>query len=265
MRSLRPFSILSVLLAAMLMTPANSDPMKVEVKQFGGAVTIPKRASDVSYHWPLATEKFVVMTPADYDPKKSYGLLVDISPSNDFIIPRSWGPVLAQKNMLLVAPLKVGNDQDPARRMGMAVLGAQAMKRDFNIDSQRVYVSGLSGGARTANVVAFYHPETFKGAIPICGASFYKSITAKNGTGGSKYARLIRGGSTNINAVKSGVKFALVTGSGDFRQGDVQDIYQHGYERENFRARLFDVDGMGHQYCSGQTLAEVLGYLDSRP
>ena len=158
MKSMRPLSLLTVLLAAVLMTPANSDPMKVEVKQFGGSVTIPKRASGVSYHWPLATEKFVVMTPADYDPNKSYGLLVDIGPSNSFSVPRSWGPVLAQKNMLLVAPLKVGNDQNPARRMGMAVLGAQAMKRDFNIDSHRVYVSGLSGGARTANVVAFYHP-----------------------------------------------------------------------------------------------------------
>ncbi len=164
MKSMRPLSLLTVLLAAVLMTPANSDPMKVEVKQFGGSVTIPKRASGVSYHWPLATEKFVVMTPADYDPNKSYGLVVDIGPSNSFAVPRSWGP-----------------------------------------------------------------------------------------------------GSTNINAVKSGVKFALVTGSGDFRQGDVQDIYQQGYERENFRARLFDVDGMGQQYCSGQTLAEVLSYLDSRP
>jgi hypothetical protein len=42
------------------------------------------------------------------------------------------------------------------------------------------------------------------------------------------------------------VRFVLITGSNDFRRGNILDIYHGGFSREQFQAKLFDVPGMGH-------------------
>jgi hypothetical protein len=60
---------------------------------------------------------------------------------------------------------------------------------------------------------------------------------------------------------RSNVKFALITGSGDFRRGNILDIYNNGFKQEGFRAKLFDVAGMGHEDCNAHTLEEALDFL----
>ncbi|MFH5938957.1 hypothetical protein, partial [Clostridium perfringens] len=80
-------------------------------------------------------------------------------------------------------------------------------------------------------------------------------------TEGKPYAEMPKTSDEDIAAAKSNVKFALITGSKDFRHGNVLDIYQSGFQPDGFRARLFDVPGMGHEVCSGATLEQALGFL----
>jgi hypothetical protein len=57
----------------------------------------------------------------------------------------------------------------------------------------------------------------------------------------------------------------FITGKGDFRYGNILDIYQGGFVKNQFRARLIDVPGMGHQLCSPGALQEAIRFLDERP
>jgi predicted peptidase len=64
------------------------------------------------------------------------------------------------------------------RRTGIPVVSARLMMRDFTVNKDKVYVAGISGGARTANSVAFLHPDLFSGAILTCGAGFPHKVKA---------------------------------------------------------------------------------------
>jgi hypothetical protein len=58
------------------------------------------------------------------------------------------------------------------------------------------------------------------------------------------------------------VRFALITGSGDFRRGNILDIFNGGFAREGFQARLFDIPGMAHDTADPQTLSAALDFLE---
>jgi hypothetical protein len=58
------------------------------------------------------------------------------------------------------------------------------------------------------------------------------------------------------------VRFALITGSGDRRHGSIVDIFNGGFAREGFQARLFDIPGMAHGTADPQTLSAALNFLE---
>src|SRR5439155_17361437 len=43
----------------------------------------------------------------------------------------------------------------------------------YNIDPQRIYISGFSGGAMAATVLYRGYPDVFSGAFPMSGGDFY--------------------------------------------------------------------------------------------
>jgi hypothetical protein len=58
------------------------------------------------------------------------------------------------------------------------------------------------------------------------------------------------------------VRFALITGSQDFRRGNILDIFNGGFSPDGFKARLFDVPGMPHDTADGQTLSAALDFIE---
>ncbi|HUB12729.1 MAG TPA: hypothetical protein VMB34_12290 [Acetobacteraceae bacterium] len=59
------------------------------------------------------------------------------------------------------------------------------------------------------------------------------------------------------------MRFALITGSNDFRHGTILAIASGGVARYRLRARLFDVPGMGHAAAGAENLGAPLDYRDS--
>jgi hypothetical protein len=60
------------------------------------------------------------------------------------------------------------------------------------------------------------------------------------------------------------VRFALITGSRDFRRGNILDVFYGGFAKSGLPARPFDVPGMGHETANAKTLGTVLDFLDTR-
>ena len=54
-----------------------------------------------------------------------------------------------------------------------------------------------------------------------------------------------------------------ITGSKDFRHGNLLDIFHGGYEKGGYAAKLIDVAGMEHAVCKEKELSEALMFIDS--
>jgi hypothetical protein len=221
---------------------------------------------NVDYSLEPDRERFLVHIPADYLAYSRYGLVVYIDPGEDLdSLPSGWQPVLDRRHLLFIAPLKAGKTESSPRRLGLAVLAAEQMIARYNIDPHRVYAAGWSGGARIASMLGFYQADVFHGTIQSCGSDFFKPVAhingrAEDGEGGNTYGLL---DATEDEVAKARqVRFVLITGDGDFRHGDVLDIYLGGFAKMGFQAKLIDVPGMGHDNADGATLSAALNFIE---
>jgi hypothetical protein len=237
------------------------------VTSFTTAVGRPQhQGTDIDYTVDPRSSKFFVYQPANYIPSQAFGLIVYISPADSFErLPEGWAEVLERRRLLFVCPQNAGNNCQGGPRTGLAVLGALEMMRNYNVDKNRVYAAGLSGGARIASTLGLVQSDIFCGTIQNCGTDFYHDVqrryaTSDTDTNGHHYG--VTGATpSEIAQSRAKTKFVLITGSGDFRRGNILDIYNGGYAQERFRAKLIDVAGMGHQDCDGKTLEEALDFL----
>jgi hypothetical protein len=241
----------------------------VDQKNIVSLATVPvnlKRSSEIEYNIDLSNERFFFFVPPNYTGKERFGLVVYVPAAQQIgQLPDGWADVLSKHKLLLIAPQNAGNQTNQKWRQGLAVLGALSVMNKYNIDSSRVYAAGISGGARTAGDMGFYQPDLFSGTIQSCGADFTHSVAHSPDTkwvdsNGNPYG-VIDVPADNVRDAKAKVRFALITGPGDFRHGNILDLYNNGYKPEGYRAKLFDVPGMGHQDCSGQTLDEALNFI----
>ena len=274
MLMIRKFGVVALL--ALMFTACSDAQVRTRtgdfITTFATHPLVPERRdAHISYDLDPASERFFIHIPADYAGDVPYGLIVFTDADETVTqVPSGWAGILDSRHFLFVAAENSGNDQDTNRRLGLAVLGALEMMKRYRLDPTRVYAAGFSGGARMAGFLGFYQPEVFRGTIQNCGADFYKPVrtvyaSSWLSTTGQPYG-VFDGNAEEIARARQ-VRFVLITGTNDFRRGNILDIYHGGFSREQFKAKLFDVPGMGHDTCDGPTLAAALDFLagDSAP
>ena len=224
----------------------------------------------IDYRLDLSKEDFYVWLPKTLDVRKPAGLIVYSSPCSVVEgLPAGWEDVLSKRNLILVAPERAGNDcSSQARRMGLCVLGALSMLEKYPIDRHRVYAAGLSGGARTAAGLAFYQPDLFAGTIQSCGTDFCRKVPrefARNATdsNGYPYGYINVEEKSRLKAWRD-VRFVLITGHNDFREGNIRDIYSHGFLADGYKCLLIDDPKMGHQDSSAENLEKALDFIGEK-
>lgn len=223
----------------------------------------------LNYDFPFEKEEFFVRHPENFDQKKTYGLVVYINALPFLgLLPEGWGPVLDQNDLLFISPFKAGNDRELTERRILGVIATQLMRRDYQIDPNRIYIAGQSGGARIASELGFIHSDLYKGTIQSCGSDYFRPIKFEPGRGfdqqGNPYVYDF--GSTNeeIEQALKNVKFCIITGPGDFRHSDLTSIYEQGFKQDAPQARFWDIKEMEHENVSAKHLQEVIDYLDGK-
>jgi hypothetical protein len=236
------------------------------VATFGGDELVPSRLDPhINYDLDPDSERFFIHVPDDYNRGAWYGLIVWTGASETINqVPAGWAGILDSRQFLFIAAENAGNNQYDTRRLGLAVLAALEMTEHYRIDPARIYAAGYSGGARMSGMLGFYQPEIFRGTIQNCGADFYKQVptvdaTNWTSTNGRPYG-VLRATPGEIARARQ-VRFVLITGSNDFRHGNMLDIYNGGFAPAGFRAKLFDVPGMGHDVCGPSILSAALDFL----
>ena len=228
----------------------------------GRKISITNRYDDTTFVLNFEDETFYLEVPPEYNGSRPYGLIVFMHSTNRFTIPDDWKNILAQRRFLYIAPQQVGNRQPAARRLALAVAAARKMQELANIDTGRIFITGLSGGGRIASMSAFYQPELFRGCFPICGAEFIHPVERKHATRDDDY------GYTPLpekisEDIKARMRFVLITGEDDFRRGNILDLYHDGFVKHGFATKLLDVPGMGHDVCNADILEKALDFLES--
>jgi hypothetical protein len=211
----------------------------------------------------IASENFFLCIPSNYNGSEAFGLLIFMNSVDQMDIPSGWESVLRERKILYAAPQNVGNNQDIRRRHGAGVLGILKMMQEYKIDPTRVYVAGHSGGARCASHLGFYQSDLISGVISGCGVDFYEPVPRVRATEKDDYG-VISATYPEIENAKAKVRFAIITGPGDFRYGNILDIFNGGFSKRDFRAKLFDVPGMGHTFASGESLANALAFIEGQ-
>lgn len=239
---------------------------------FSGQTPVPRKLNpNVSYRFTLSAEMYFVHVSPRYRAEAPYGLIV-FTDANDELrqLPEGWQAVLDRRKYLFIAAQNAGNRQNVNRRLGLAVVGALEMMQRYRIDPHRVYAAGFSGGARMSSLLGFFQSDVFRGTIQNCGTDFYRAVpmvAAKSrlDTAGQPYGMMASNATRGDIAAAKQVRFALITGTRDFRRGNIVDIYRGGFSPDGFRARLFDVPGMEHDVADGPTLSAVLDFLEGAP
>ena len=206
------------------------------------------KGSLFKYELKLEQEKFYLFVPPGYRGREPYGLMAFINADDRMEVPRDWKGVLARHKLLYVAPQNVGNNQAVSRRALLTVVAVRKMMELYNVDPKRVYLTGFSGGAKVACLVALAQPELIRGVLPICGFIF-PSLQEKD--------RPV------LEKAKSQVGIALITGPKDPNHGSIWSGYNDRLVPGKYRAKVFDVPGMGHQIARGQTLHAALNWLEA--
>lgn len=212
----------------------------------------------------LSNERFVLGLPNGQAPDTSYGLVLFLSPSDNGTPPADWLPVLAEKKLLLLSPKNVGNAHHPRRRMAVGLLGAQSLVGKYGLNPKRVYAAGTSGGARVASALAFFRPDLFSGTIQSVGSNYPRPIPLPSGAKEDGYGLMSGGETIDAAAVRSRVRFVLITSPTDFRHANLQAIYQQGFVVDGFATKFLDVPGMGHSACGAMQLREALDFIEKR-
>lgn len=180
-----------------------------------------------------------------YRPDKNPGLMVYISPTRSGKIPKQWLSLMDEYNLIWVAANQSGNNIDSRKRLMMAILATYVIDKNYSINLDRIYVSGLSGGGRMASISASLLPQLFKGAIFNCGVNFWGNIPPEN-----------------IEAIKNN-RFVFITGRNDFNLNDTKQVYRK-YKKVGVKNVMLLINPiMGHFNPNKKDFEKAIRFLDS--
>jgi hypothetical protein len=185
-----------------------------------------------------------IYVPENYSTDDPAGIMVNISPTNSGRIPRRWKEVLDRNNLIWIGANRSGNEVMTMRRMLFAALAPPFIQKQYVVNSERIYVTGLSGGGRVSSLVAIEFARLFQGAIYICGVNPPRNEQPEL-----------------LNEVR-GNRYVFLTGSRDFNEAETRQVYKTYLDMGVQNARLMVVPHMTHRNPDADDFETAVQYLD---
>lgn len=207
----------------------------------------------------LQEETFFARVPQSYNQRQPCGLLVYIDPAPSGRPPRAMWEGLDELGFICISPAAAGNNRFATERLQLGLDAVSTARRRWSIDPDRIYVSGVSGGGKMASESINCFPDIYRGAICIVGINWYENLPSGQGNKvwpaefskpvGRRWTQLLQH------------RIAAVTGSNDFNRAPVTAGVLF-YQREKLNARLFDIEGLGHDLPSPGAFTQQLSWVD---
>jgi predicted esterase len=205
------------------------------------------KASEFEKDYDLSNESFEVFVPESYKTGEKWGLFVWVSPGGGGRLHENWREILEKHKLIWIGPNKVGNERAIWCRMGLAIDAVHNMKKNYDLDPNRIYISGASGGGRIASMLGVCYPDIFKGGIYMIGCNFYKEMTAPNSGGKVWHRGYAPPPATILMQAKKSVAHVLLTGETDPNREQTH-VYYDEFKKDGFASVTYiEVPKMGHQ------------------
>ena len=193
------------------------------------------------------------MTPAVHPPfgagifRQAFHTIffVFVSPIASGKLPGKWREVLEEHNLIWISANKAGNRVVVARRMLFAVLAILVAEQNYAVDTDRLYISGFSGGGKVASRIATAHAQTFTGGFFIGGVEVWQDEPPGD-----------------LEVMKAN-RYVLLCGSEDQALRSCRQAAR-AYAAEGIEnTELMIIRGMGHNTPGASDFEEAIVFLDS--
>jgi len=207
----------------------------------------------------LGKETFRVRLPRAYNPSTPVGVLVWISPSPDGRIPSIFEPICDELGLIAIGVDNNGNKRPITDRLQNHLDSIETLAQHANIDRERVYLTGMSGGGRCSGILQLCFPELFAGAVPIVGLDTYHN--APTGTPGQYWPkRLGKPNGPNMKLLKER-RIRSITGSADFNEPEMT-LRTQLLNDDGLNAQIDVIEGMAHAMPSDAQFGTALRWVD---
>lgn len=110
----------------------------------------------------------VAWVPEDYDPKKSYGLVVQLPPPGEFVrddFSKQWSEPCKRLDLIALAPQSTQQDGWQPTEGEMVRKAIEQMAKNYSIDRNRIVTFGKQAGGSMAIYVALRHRDLVRGTV----------------------------------------------------------------------------------------------------
>jgi tetratricopeptide (TPR) repeat protein len=209
----------------------------------------------------MEEQKFEVFVPDNYTNEKPYGLIVWVNSGDNGRMNGKYKEILKKHRIIWIGANMSGNKIDTRIRAQLAVDGRHNMMKLYNIDPNRVYVSGTSGGGKVACLAAFTFPELFNGGIFCIGVAHWVNISAGNGSFiPSKFQAKIP--SSRMKIIANEGRYACMTGDKDFNRDHIKRTYDQLFSQTMKNCKYYQVPGLGHSAIPPDWYEKAIIQLD---
>ena len=133
---------------------------------------VKSKVGNINFKLPEFKASCWAIVPDFYNPKASYPLVVWLHPSNSRMektIKKQWKSICNQRGIILLAPEARDIAGWSTGDLEIIAEGIKHMKKEYNIDSNRVVLFGYENGATFAFQAYFRHRDLFQGILAISG------------------------------------------------------------------------------------------------
>ncbi|HVT88398.1 MAG TPA: PHB depolymerase family esterase [Tepidisphaeraceae bacterium] len=216
-----------------------------------------------SQRYKLPEESFEAYVPRDYDSSNAYGILVWVNAGNRGQVPRGWDELLDKHKLIFISADNSGNERGVGVRFGLAMDAVFNLQKTYNIDPARVYAGGVSGGGKVASMLAVIYPETFSGAMPCVGVSYFRDIPLAGDPTHFWAHDFDQPPLAMLDRAKQLGRIVLITGGRDMNRDSIQGTYERGYLPDGFKnVEYIEVPDMGHTLPPIERIEGAINNLD---
>lgn len=223
-------------------------------------------ASGQEADYDLSKESFEVYVPPACAKGPPCGLLVWVNAGDSGrILVGGWKKVLDKRRIIWIGANKSGNERPVWCRMGLAIDAATSMARQCNIDPDRIYISGLSGGGRVASMVAVCFPDIFHGGLPFVGCNYFRDVPSPGNPGRAFRRSFTPPPAHLLDLAKTRSRFALLTGQKDMNREQTK-ANADAMKADGFKhVTYFEVPGMGHSLPDATWFEKAIEAIEPPP
>lgn len=198
--------------------------------------------------------------PASYDGVAPFGVVAYVNSAETSALPNEYKPLLDARRLIWVSAEAAGNDTSTIHRMAVALEGIRRLRdQGYVLDSDRIYVSGISGGGRVASNMGLLFPDFVTGGIYLAGINAYRDVPAG---GGSFLPKSVSPTAPLLNSAKER-RHVVVFGKKDTVAGYVPAVAQE-WARDGFRNFLYlELPELGHSIPPAAEFDRALAHLDA--